>query len=266
MGLKRVGFKFDAYHDRGVGSLDLASAYLRAAGLGVVARYLVATGPLLLAGWMWIDVVAAEDRQGVAGASTLVVGGLIWRWAGLVWVQAAVMRDIGIRTELSAGRVATAVLGRLASHVMMGWGGVAILPALLGFYFSSFVTVMLLDPKHGTGAALKVTGGLVWNNLGQLWKLATVKFVLFFMGLLSAALVQALLLWTVLPSILGMDTTDLQLAARGVAWWLSLGFLTWAVFDLFWSVASVFEFEQLQARRTGGDLNARLIQLQEVNP
>ena len=256
--------RYEPHADRGIGTLDLASAYLRANGGDVLGRYLLAMAPLFVAGWFWIDAVTAQDRSALPIICVFVLLAMLWRWAGLAWVQAAVMRNMGMAATLTPQRVAGAVLARLTGHVVMVWGGILLLPALWGFYAAAFSCIMMLDPDTRTGVAFKRGGKMVLADLGPLWKLSASMLVLVMVAVLSVVLVQVALLETVLPSLLGIDTTDLQLATRGPAWWLGIGFMIWAGFDLLWAVASVFEFNRMEASRSGADLHARLAWLKET--
>lgn len=254
---------YDPRADRGVGSLDLASAYLRSRGGGAAAWYVVAVTPLLAAGWWWIDAVVAQARRDLAPLSLLLAGAMLWRWAWLMALQARVMKDIGLDLAVSAPRAVAVLLIRLVAHAVMGWGGILILPGILGFYLSSFATPTLFTTTHpSAGRALRALVGLVWQNLGALWHHAAKTTLLFFLWLLSLVLVQSMVAFLVLPSLLGMDVTDWELAVAGPAWWFSLVFLGWVLFDFFWSVAAVFEWNRLVSQRNGRDLSLRLARLE----
>ncbi|MEM7624130.1 MAG: hypothetical protein AAF333_00730 [Planctomycetota bacterium] len=206
--------------------------------------------------------MSAEDRRALPWMSVLVCGAMLWRWAGLAWVQAHVMRDIGMKVRWSWSRVGAIVASRLIAHIVLIWGSFLVVPGLVAFYFSGYVSVAVLKAERGgVSEAVKSSLVMVWCNVGRLAKSSVGLGVLFLLGLASLVLVQVMLIWTVLPSLLGIDTTDLRLATSGVAWWISLFFLGWITFDLFWTVAGVFEFNELRARRTGGDLTARLRRL-----
>ncbi|MEM8736987.1 MAG: hypothetical protein AAGG38_00720 [Planctomycetota bacterium] len=252
----------DPQTDRGLAPADLASAYLRRAGGPAVVRYLVAVAPLAAAAWVFIDAVTAQDRRALGAASLMIVGAMLWRWVGLAWVQARVMRDAGRPARWRWGAVAGVVASRLIAHMVLVWGGLLVLPAIVAFHFSGFAAVGVLEPgRRGVLGALGEMLKLVWSNLRAVWLSSVVLMVYFFLGTLSLMLVQGMLIWLVLPSLFGIDTTDLKLAAGGAAWWLSLVFLAWLVFDLFWHVAAVFAVIDLQARQTGGDLLSRLRRL-----
>ncbi|MEM9752300.1 MAG: hypothetical protein AAF916_02845 [Planctomycetota bacterium] len=262
-----VGFRaaavFDAYADRGQGvmhPLDLAAAYLRRCGGAVLAWYAIAMAPLLVAGWFWIDAASAEDRGAVRGAGLFVVAAMVWRWAWLVPVQATVMRDTGMPVRYTAGRIGAAVLSRLASHILIVWGGLVIFPGFFGFYVGSFVTVALLSAERDTaiGAGVQRTLGLTWTNLGGLLRHTWASLALLLIWALTLLLTVNLSVTLVLPSLMGIDTTDLRLAMTGPAWWLGMGMLGWVVFDIYWQVSAVFTVRQLEAQRSGGDLFARL--------
>jgi hypothetical protein len=258
---------FDLHRDGGVGPLDLGSAFLRARGAAVAGRYALAVAPLLAAAWLWIDAVSAEDRTGLGLASLAVAGAMLWRWAGLAWVQAGVMREIGYRIRVTPGRVAQIVLARLLAHGVIVWGSLLLVPGVLGFFFSAYVSVMVLeDDEAGTSAPrsagpIRQTLRLTIDHWATLLRRGALLGVLGLVAWLSVLLVLAMLIGLLLPSLLGIDTVDLQLAGGGVASWLSLTFLTWVLFDFYVAVVAVFEVDQLRARRRGGDLLARLRQL-----
>lgn len=260
--------RFDPHADRGDGvmhPLDLAAASLRRRGAAAAGLYAWSIAPLLAAGWLWIDAASAQDRAGLREASWLVVAAMVWRWTWLVPMQARVMRDAGVEVRCTPGRWATAVFARLGAHAMLAWGSLLILPGLIGFYAGSFVTVLLLRarPEEAVGSAVLGALGMAWANLVALWKHTIALLALSLVWALTVLLVTLLMVGTLLPSLLGIDTTDVQLAMRGPAWWLSLGILGFVLLDLFWQVAAVFTVLQLDARRHGGDLRGRIATLRQ---
>ncbi len=246
-------------------SLDAAAAYLRARGWAVLAWYLLAIAPLLGASWLWIDTVAAQDRAGLRWASWLVVAAMLWRWAGLTLVQEKVMRDLGQAVLRSSWRrMLVIVLTRLTMHVGMIWGGWLVLPGVFCFYVSGFVAPAMLASEHPGGAVLRHVAELVARSFRLLARHAAMLSILFVVTAICLLCAQGVLVAVILPSLLGVDTTDLWLSMSHVAWWLFSLLLLLLLFDLYWSVGAVFLIEQLMARRTGSDLAARLVQLKET--
>lgn len=251
----------------GRASLDASAAYLRHRGQAVIGWYLVAIGPLLLAAWWWIGSVASGDRLSLGPASVAITLAMLWRWAWLVKVHQQVMRDVGmIDRKLNTGLVVQIVLFRLIAHVGMGWGALLILPGVWSFYLSAFITPVMLMTDKPAASALRYTLGLITQHLRLLVRHGCMLTLLALLTLLAMGVSQAFLTSTVLPSLLGVDASDLAITLSSSVWWMFMGLMVMLAFDLYWSVGSVLLLQQLEARQTGADLRARLGALAEANP
>lgn len=243
----------------GLASLDRAVEVIRRHWGGILSRYALASGPMVWAGWLWIDAVVAQDRRGLGPASLAVTVALVWRWAGLSFVQAWVMRRTG---GAAAGpvwpRLWAIVLTRLYANLAIVWGGLVVLPGVWGLYGSGMAGPILIQRRRRAWAAMRELGGLMFASLGVLWRHLSAVSGLFLVVVLNTVVIQWLVVNTVLPSLVGLDTADLRLSMAGAAWWISTFFLLWLGFDLYWAVACVLLLDQLQARRTGSDLSGRL--------
>ena len=161
-------------------------------------------------------------------------------------VQAGVLRDLGVAVATPPWRRAgTVVLTRAAAAPFIACGGLLVLPAVLGLYLSLLVSPALVASERRAGPALADLGRLIGRNINLLTRHATLLTLLLVIAGASAVSVQVVLINVALPSLMGVDTADLQVSMVNVAWWLSSLLLMLLVFDLYASVAAVFLLEQL---------------------
>lgn len=249
----------------GRASLDAAADYLRNHGARVTAWYLLAAGPVLIACWWWIAAVAMENRSQLPPASLALLGAMLWRWGVLAKIQQVVMRDLGMAADrLGFKMILIAIAGRLLAHVGILWGSLLIVPGLWSFYVSSFISPALLTPGRPAGSSLRHTVALSINQSILLARHASMLTLLVTVAMLAFGVLQGVMVYIILPSLMGYDTADLKISMGNLSWWLFSMLAVLLVFDCYWAVGSVMLLQQLEARRTGSDLQARLMQMQEA--
>ena len=75
---------------------------------------------------------------------------------------------------------------------------------------------------------------------------------------------QAVIVHTVLPSLLGVDTADLVITLGSWSWRLQVIYALFLLLDAYWAVACVFLYYDSQSRRMATDLRVRLSRLTEA--
>lgn len=205
------------------------------------------------------------DRLGLTPACIAVTAAMLWRWAWLAKVQQVVMTDMGMPSRpLTLGLMGRIVLVRLIAHVGMVWGSLLIVPGLWSFYVSALVSPATLSPDRPVDGALRACLALVARHLGLLARHGMLLSLLMLLALVMMAGMQLFFLQTLLPSLMGMDSADLVITMSHLSWFLFILLVVLLAFDLYWSVGAVLLMQQLEARRTGSDLMARLTVAREA--
>ena len=134
-----------------------------------------------------------------------------------------------------------------------------ILPSILA------VPLLLEESSPALDEILKALG---WIN-GAAGRLTRMLLALSAAALLLGAGIlapQLLLVDFVMPDLLSLNIAQIALTLRGWPWFLCLTYILFLVLDGYWTVASVFVFYDLQARRLGTDLRLRIQVLREGRP
>ncbi len=227
--------------------------------------YMLAITPLLASAWWWIACVASGDRSAMGLASGGLTAAMLWRWGWLAKVQQVVMRDMGMPTvSLDISRVSHIVLVKLVANVGMSWGSLLILPGLWCFYVSSFIAPATLSPDRHENSAMRYSITLVAHHLGLLARHGALLSLFVLMALIAAGVAQAFMINDIMPSLMGVDSADASISMSNVSWILFSILVVLLLFDLYWSVGAVLLKQQLEARRTGSDLMARLVVLRDA--
>lgn len=243
--------------------LDSALMYLRCHGGRVLPLYLVSMAPHAAAMLMMVDALAIGSRAGVGEVSVLLTLATIWRWAGLAVAQRRVQMDIRGEAPLSVWRKLPAiVMTRLFSSVGTFWGGLIVVPAFYGVLLSAMATPALLAGEQSSWAALRQLGGWISRSSNRMLRMLTAVSVLGMLLLFSLLFIQALLVHTALPSLLGRSNTEVALTVGSWSWVICLFYGLFLLMDFYWMVAGVFLFYDLQVSRLGTDLRARLRRLE----
>ncbi|MFP4055248.1 MAG: hypothetical protein ACLF0G_00085 [Candidatus Brocadiia bacterium] len=244
--------------------LDAATEYLRERGWRVLPAYIVAMAPCSAVVLLLIDVVTGEQRSALPFACLLLTLAVLWRWGWLGAAQRRVQADLRGEPPLRLRRRLVAVLvARLAAAVVALWGAVLVVPAFFGFYISAIAAPILLERPGPAARQLRRALAWVSHASKRLMKTALVLVALSLVALLAVEVLQAAVVGLVLPGLLGLDTAALALTVRSWPWQMCLLYFLFVGFDLYWTVASVMVFYDLQARRLGTDLRLRLGLLRE---
>lgn len=249
------------YHpdaDRDTDALDLASAYLRHAGVAAGLWYLLPAAPVLVIGAWWIGVVTAGDRPALPAASLALAAAWALRWPLAVPLFARVLRDAGLRPHVTPRSVLTVFTARLAAHPAVMWGGLLVLPGVWAWGFSSVVTPCVLSDGRSPTSGVREAARLMSRHTGRVLRLTSSALLLATVGSLALIVTQLVMVTTLVPALTGQDPTSLNLAMRGPAWWLYVGLMIVLFFDFIWSVVSVFLAVELESQRSGRDLRLRL--------
>jgi len=248
------------------GALDAAGRYLRDQLAAALPLYVLAIAPLAVAMLWVIDAVAARDRDALTVGCVLVTAAILWRWAWLAVLQHRVQATMrGGASARVARRLPAIVMTRLVAALALTWGALLLLPPYWGFFLAGFAGPSLLETEDVGSARRQVSQTLGWitRAVGPLARAAAMLagFCLLLVG--SAISFQYVAIGMILPALTGIDPTQARLTMSGLAWWLSLAFMIFCVFDLYWHIAAVMLFYHLAGRRLGTDLQARLTTLEE---
>ncbi|MEX2673743.1 MAG: hypothetical protein WD294_16705 [Phycisphaeraceae bacterium] len=242
--------------------LDLTLEYLRRYPERVLGIYLLAILPMTGAMLWLVDVVTAQRRSALPAVCVLLVAATVWRWVGQAMIQRRIQADL--RREAPPqlrGSILPIIVVRALANFMITWGSLLIIPALLGFWLAGFAAPMMLEEHGRSTRKFARTWQWMQHGLTRLARTTSILLLLLLLVCLAVLGMHTLFLGTVLPSLLGIDVTELQLTVSGAGWWLAIGYFVFLAFDLFWTVASVMVFYDLRSSRLGTDLRARLQEL-----
>ncbi len=245
-----------------LGPFDVAVRLLARRPLQILGRYAVVSGPLLAASMEWVSAVSLERRGGLGAASLLVAGGMVWRWWWMPLLQTYVMREIGSRVvSVDRKRAACGFLVRAHAEVLAVLLALLVVPGVLALHAAWLVGPTLsASDRPAWREVRELVSGLPARSSDCLRRALVVAW-LGLAGIISAVGFLSLLLSTVLPSLLGIDTTGLALSTGSVAWLLSAVIIALAVLDLIAHTAGVVLARRLSEDQTGSDLRTRLAAL-----
>jgi hypothetical protein len=248
--------------------LDAAVEYIRMRIGRVLPLYVVAMLPFSIVMVLLIDAINSEQRSFAAECCVYLVAATVWRWIWLARLQQQVQEDLQARRGAGFwSRIGQILLLRLLGNGAITWGGfLAGVPAFYGLFVGSFATPLLLENTDPTFTRLKHV--LSWIHHSA-WRLGKIGFAITVVAaLLTVAILvnQYILGQVILPTILGMDTADLNLTIQGWAWRLSVFYFVFLLIDAFWTVAAVILYYDSQSRRMATDLSIRLHNITEAPP
>lgn len=239
--------------------LDDALTYVRYRGGGVLPMYLLAMAPHAMVMLMAVDALAMRSFAAVREVSVLLTVATLWRWVGLALVQRRVQIDLrGEAPSAIWRRLPGIVMVRLYANVAIVWGGLLVIPGFYGLLISTTVTPAFLEGDTSSWASLRRLFGWISGGSNRLLRTVAAASVIGLMLMLSLLFVQILLVYTALPSLLGLSASDLSLTVGSWSWVICMGYLLFLMMDFYWAIAGVFLYYDLQASRLGTDLRARL--------
>lgn len=240
-------------------SLDGALEYLRARGLRLLPSYVVAVLPLSIGALFLIDAISAEHRSGIFAWCWWLVPATLWRWAWLARVQQSVQRDLQARPGLPLRRRLLWILViRLYAIVALTWGSMLILPSFYGFFGGSFTAPLLLERDGAAPREIWRMLGWVHHSAARLVRALLSLSLFTTITILAVYITQRVLVEIVLPSLLGVESSGIDLTIRSWTWLLCWLYFLFLAIDFGWTVAAVFLYYDSQSRRTGSDLRARM--------
>ena len=239
--------------------LDEAVEIMRGSMGRILPLYMVGVAPMSVAVFILIDAVAAGKYSALPEGCALLAFGTVWKWAFCAVIQGRIQEGLtGKPAPPLRGRLPSIINARLAASMAMLWGSFVVIPPLYGFFLAGMAAPALLDRG---GRALDTAEWIVrWvtASMGQAAKIAAAVGALFMVAHLGVTLLQMALTQVVMPSMLGMDPTELELTLYGVEWQMAVGYFIFLLFDLYWTVAGVTLYYAIQSRRAGVDLGLRL--------
>jgi hypothetical protein len=230
--------------------------------------YVLAMMPHALVMVWLIDAITGERRSLIATYSLYLVACTFWRWVGLARMQYEVQRDVADSAQGTFWRrLPQVMLIRLFSHIGVTWGGLlAGLPAFYGLYAGSFAAPLLFETNEPLGARLRQMFGWIRHSSKRLFRMTLAMAILIAIVTVGLFVSQFILTQTILPSLLGLDTVELNITFASWSWRLRLLYFIFLVFDAFWTVAAVFVYYDSQSRRMATDLRARLQIIADLRP
>lgn len=247
--------------------LDGALELMRTRLSTLLPIYVLAVVPLAAGGWLAIDAVTARDRAALVLVSAVLTLALPWRWAWLAVLQRRVQAELRGQPPLPVShRLPAILIARLVAAFMLTWGIPLMVLPFWGIFFGGFAAPALLERDRRAMSELVQTLRWIGGAVGRLMRIALTLSIAGLVGLLAGVVLQVFLIQTILPSLLGIDTTGLLLTMQSTAWWMGFAFLFFLVFDFYWSIAAVTVFYDIQSRRLGSDLRWRLARLREAAP
>ena len=239
--------------------LDAAVGFLRSHADIALPLYIVGVAPMSLAMLFIIDAVSAARYSALSEGAAMLALATVWKWIFSAATQARIQRKLtGAQGAPLRGRIVAIVCVKLAASVIMLWGSFIILPFIYGFFLSGLAAPILLDRD---GAAVDEAEWILkWVSgaMNQAVKILSAIFVLFFIAELGFGLLQLVVTRLIMPSFLGMDPTELSLTLTSAAWNMAIIYILFLIFDFYWTVASVMLYYEIQSRRVGVDISARL--------
>lgn len=246
--------------------LDAAVEYLRSRLDRVLPIYAVAMAPHAIVMILLIDVIVAEERSAAAFYCMLLAIAMIWRWAWLAVVQRNVQIDLQApANQRFFRRLGPILLVRLIGNTAISWGSLlAMVPAFYGMFIGSFAAPLLLESDDPIMVRLRNALSWIQHSGRRLFRVLLAMTALAILLVVASFVTQTVLAQTILPSLLGVDSADLNVTLNGWAWRLRIFYFIFLLLDLFWTVASVFLYYDSQSRRMATDLRAQLQAITEA--
>ena len=237
--------------------LDAAADYWRSRIDRLLPLYVLAMAPHAIFAVMLIAAITGEQRSLAGQYCIYLTLATIWRWIWISRLQHRVQEDLRSQPQpVFWSRLPQILLLRL-------YGNAGLVLALHGLFVGSFAAPLLLESDEPAFGRFRESISWINHSAKRLFRITmamTVFTVLLFVALLAS---QYILSRTVLPTLLGINTADLDLTLNGGAWRLSLCYFVFLVIDAYWTVAAVLVYYDSQSRRTATDLQARLTLLTE---
>ncbi len=247
--------------------LDAALEYCRVRADRVLPMYILAMTPHAIVTILLIDAVIAGHRSSVVTYCIWLTGAMVWRWVWLARLQYNVQHELrDLRNMQFWAKVPAILYLRLLSNVAITWGSLLVgVPAFYGLFVGGFAAPLLLESR--TSAATRLKECISWINFTakRLFRVSMVMTVITIIGIIAVFVSQAALVGTVLPSLLGVDTADLNITLGSWAWRLRVFYFLFLLIDVYWAVACVFLYYDSQSRRMAADLRVRLANVTEVS-
>jgi len=248
-----------------LGPMDAACGYIRARFWRLLLTYLLLMIPYSAVMLMLVDIVTSEYRARVSEACFYLTLATFWRWIGQAKMQADILRDSGMNeVTLALKHLFAYLVMRLLANFLLVWLGILIVPIYYGLYLAGFAAPALLQHKDSGWTIFKRTFSQMHQNADRLSKVLGVTKLLFWFLLLFAIVIQGLLVATLFPSLLGIDTADAQLTFGGFPWVICGFYFVFLIVDFYWTVLCAILYDALQARRRGFDLVKRIDALEAV--
>jgi hypothetical protein len=239
--------------------LDEAVELLRGHMAEALPLYLAGVAPMSVAIFILIDAVAARKYSAAPEGCLLLAAATVWKWAFTSAVQGRMRARLSGKPGAPLrGRLLAIICVKLAASMAMLWGSMVVIPPLYGFFLSGLAAPALLDRGGPALDEAEWISRWVSGSMGRAVKIVSAIGALFLTAYLGVTLLQLMVTGLVMPSLLGMDATGAELTLYGVEWQMAILYLLFLVFDLYWTVAAVTLYYDVQSRRAGVDLGSRL--------
>ena len=242
--------------------LDDAVEYIRSNGARVFPLYVAAVVPMTLSMLMLLDIVSTGRYSALPEGCMLLAAATVWKWIWSAIAQARVQASLSGRPGSGVRGMMTYIITlKLGAGIAMLWGSFMVLPAIYGFFLTGMAAPVLLDTGRSIPDSVQWVTGWIGDSMHGALKIIAAITLLFLVAYLGVTMLQLMVTYTIMPSLLGMDSTELSLTIWSSAWQMAVLYMLFLVFDFFWMVAAVLLYHDIQSRRTGADLSQRLTAL-----
>jgi hypothetical protein len=134
-------------------------------------------------------------------------------------------------------------------------------------YMSVVCTPVLFSGEYAPpvrkGPSLRDAIGWMWRARGRLWRISWVLTLATTFASLIVLGFENTLANSTIADWVGLNAASVRVVTRSIGWNMLLYYIAFVAFDVYFHVVGVFLFYDLQARRLGSDLFARLQALRD---
>ena len=166
---------------------------------------------------------------------------------------------IGVQPRsLARGRSLLITVFRGNAEAVALVGSPFVIPLIVGLACSGVATPFVMSSSKSTTRSLRDAIAFAWHHLGAMTRYTLALGVLTLLVWIGILVSASFLVFPILPSLLSINSADLELAMEGPAWWLGTVLLALCFADMVHNVACCVLAKEQHARENGNDLKERL--------